>query len=282
MAGRVAGKVALITGAAEGIGAASARALGAEGAKLVLTDINDNGVKAFAAELERSGVSAIGLGHDVTDEAAWEAAMAAALSRFGKLDVLVNNAGIAFVGPTEETTLADWRRMLAVNLDGVFLGTKHAIRAMKGKGGSIINISSILGIDGAAQHRAVPGERQPEVAAIRRLNDVRQTRLAILKRHVGGGACIQPRRRRLRDGDAAHAGGSLVRRSATPRWLRIRAEYCRGRLAGHGCRASGADRYHKAPDAGDRRPACVQIGKQSGKGAVEPSAKFEEVVSLFA
>ena len=150
MAGRVAGKVALITGAAEGIGAASARALGAEGAKLVLTDINDNGVKAFAAELERSGVSAIGLGHDVTDEAAWEAAMAAALSRFGKLDVLVNNAGIAFVGPTEETTLADWRRMLAVNLDGVFLGTKHAIRAMKGKGGSIINISSILGIDGAA------------------------------------------------------------------------------------------------------------------------------------
>lgn len=149
MTGRVADKVALITGAAEGIGAASARALGREGAKLVLTDINDNGVKAFAAELDRSGIPTVGLRHDVTDEAGWEAAVALALSRFGKLNVLVNNAGIAFVGKTEDTTLADWRRMLAVNLDGVFLGTKHAIRAMKGKGGSIINISSILGIDGA-------------------------------------------------------------------------------------------------------------------------------------
>ena len=150
MAGRVKDKVVLISGAAEGIGAASARALGAEGAKLVLTDINDNGVKAFAAELERSGTPAVALRHDVTDEAGWEAAMALACSRFGKLDVLVNNAGIAFVGPTEDTTLEAWRRMLAVNLDGVFLGTKHAIRAMKGKGGSIINVSSILGIDGAA------------------------------------------------------------------------------------------------------------------------------------
>ena len=150
MAGRVAGKVALITGAAEGIGAASARALGREGAKLVLTDVNDNGVKALAAELDRSGMPAIGLQHDVTEESAWAAAVAASLARFGRLDVLVNNAGIAFVGKTEDTTLTDWRRMLAVNLDGVFLGTKHALRAMKGKGGSIINISSILGIDGAA------------------------------------------------------------------------------------------------------------------------------------
>ncbi|MSO69983.1 MAG: glucose 1-dehydrogenase [Alphaproteobacteria bacterium] len=150
MAGRVEGKVALITGAAEGIGAASARALGAEGAKLVLTDINDNGVKSLAAELERDGAAAIGLRHDVSDEAGWESVMAATLSRFGRLDVLVNNAGIAFVGPTAETSLADWRRMLAVNLDGVFLGTKYAIRAMAGEGGSIINVSSILGIDGAA------------------------------------------------------------------------------------------------------------------------------------
>ncbi len=155
MAGRVAGKVALITGAAEGIGAESARALGREGAQLVLTDINDNGVKSLVAELERNGHAAIGVHHDVSDERDWEAVMAAALSRFGRLDVLVNNAAIAFVGPTAETTLADWRRMLAVNLDSVFLGTKHAIRAMTGKegagkGGSIINISSILGIDGAA------------------------------------------------------------------------------------------------------------------------------------
>jgi NAD(P)-dependent dehydrogenase (short-subunit alcohol dehydrogenase family) len=150
MAGRVAGKVALITGGAAGIGAASARALGAEGAKLVLTDLDEAGARALAAALGEVGIEAIGLGHDVTDEAAWEAVMKQALARFGRLDVVVNNAGIAFVGPTEDTTLADWRRMLGVNLDGVFLGTKHAIRAMKGRGGSIINISSILGIDGAA------------------------------------------------------------------------------------------------------------------------------------
>ncbi|MGD9536680.1 MAG: glucose 1-dehydrogenase [Alphaproteobacteria bacterium] len=150
MAGRVAGKVALITGGAAGIGAASARALGAEGAKLVLTDVNEAGAQALAARLGKDGIEAIGLGHDVTDEAAWETVIKASLARFGRLDVVVNNAGIAFVGPTEETTLADWRRMLAVNLDGVFLGTKHAIRAMKGHGGSIINVSSILGIDGLA------------------------------------------------------------------------------------------------------------------------------------
>jgi NAD(P)-dependent dehydrogenase (short-subunit alcohol dehydrogenase family) len=148
MAGRVSGKVALVTGAAAGIGATSARALAAEGASLVLTDQDEAGVKALAAELGKSNLGAIGLKHDVTDEAGWEAVMKEALARFGRLDVLVNNAGIAFVGKTEDTTLADWRRMQAVNLDGVFLGTKHAIRAMKGKGGSIINISSILGIDG--------------------------------------------------------------------------------------------------------------------------------------
>jgi NAD(P)-dependent dehydrogenase (short-subunit alcohol dehydrogenase family) len=150
MTGRVAGKVALITGAASGIGAASARALGREGARLVLTDIDDNGVKALAAELEKDGIPALGVRHDVTDEGAWETAIAAAFARFGRLDVLVNNAGIAFVGKTADTSLVDWRRMLGVNLDGVFLGTKHAIRAMAGHGGSIINISSILGIDGAA------------------------------------------------------------------------------------------------------------------------------------
>jgi NAD(P)-dependent dehydrogenase (short-subunit alcohol dehydrogenase family) len=148
MAGRVAGKVAMVTGAAAGIGAASGYALAREGASVVLTDIDEAGARALAEEIGRRGSSALGLGHDVTDEAAWERVMASALARFGRLDVLVNNAGIAFVGKTEDLGLADWRRMMAVNLDGVFLGTKHAIRAMKGRGGSIINISSVLGIDG--------------------------------------------------------------------------------------------------------------------------------------
>ncbi|MBM3482345.1 MAG: glucose 1-dehydrogenase [Alphaproteobacteria bacterium] len=154
MAGRLNGKIVLVTGAGAGIGTAAARALAAEGAALVLTDLNESGVSALAAELSKSNTPAIGLRHDVTDETGWEAVFKAALARFGKVDVVVNNAGIAFVGKTEDTTLADWRRMQAVNLDGVFLGTKHAIRIMKGKGGSIINISSILGIDGTGMAAA--------------------------------------------------------------------------------------------------------------------------------
>ena len=143
---RLAGKVALITGAGSGIGKATATLFAREGAKLVLTDVNAPAVEAVAAEL---GGGAVGLGHDVTSEAAWDQVMAEAKRAFGKLDVLVNNAGIGRATPILETSLAQWREVISVNLDAVFLGCRAGVAAMKEQGGSIINISSILGLVGS-------------------------------------------------------------------------------------------------------------------------------------
>jgi NAD(P)-dependent dehydrogenase (short-subunit alcohol dehydrogenase family) len=145
MAGRVEGRVAIVTGAAKGIGTACARRLAEEGAPVALADIDEAGGTALAAELEAAGGKAMFVPLDVTKEAEWEAAVAAVTKRFGGLDILVNNAGIAIIEPVQTTTFEDWRRIMAVNADGVFLGTKHAMRVMR-NGGSIINISSILGI----------------------------------------------------------------------------------------------------------------------------------------
>ena len=148
--GRVSNKVALVTGAALGLGKASAELLCREGAKVVLTDVLDREGEAVASALVEGGAEAIYLHHDVADEAQWARVIAAAVDRFGSLDILVNNAGVGWGGPPEEETLERWRKLMSVNLDGVFLGTKHAILAMKaaGRGGSIINLSSIEGIVG--------------------------------------------------------------------------------------------------------------------------------------
>jgi 3(or 17)beta-hydroxysteroid dehydrogenase len=148
---RLAGKVALITGAASGIGAATARLFAREGARLVLTDVNEAGAKALAAEI---GQGAIGFEHDVTKEAAWDMVMAETSVAFGRLDVLVNNAGIGRASPILETSYAQWREVIAVNLDSVFLGCRAGIEAMKETGGSIINVSSILGLVGSAMTAA--------------------------------------------------------------------------------------------------------------------------------
>ncbi|XSG81512.1 MAG: glucose 1-dehydrogenase [Methyloligella sp. ZOD6] len=145
--GRVEGKVVLVTGAALGLGKAMAELMAREGAKVVLTDIKDEEGKATA-----EGISdALYLHHDVAKEDEWEAVVAKTVEQFGRLDCLINNAGVAMEGAPEETTLEKWRWLMSINLDGVFLGTKHAIRAMKKndpKGGSIINLSSIEGIIG--------------------------------------------------------------------------------------------------------------------------------------
>lgn len=148
---RVEGKVAIVTGGAMGLGEAAAHMLAREGAKLVVTDIKGETAERVAESIRAAGGEAIHLEHDVSDEAAWERVMAATLDRFGKLDVLVNNAGVGWGGAPEEETLERWRRLMSINLDGVFLGTKHAILAMKRKaepGGSIINLSSIEGLVG--------------------------------------------------------------------------------------------------------------------------------------
>ncbi|HXT09763.1 MAG TPA: glucose 1-dehydrogenase [Roseiarcus sp.] len=142
---RLEGKVALITGAAGGIGSASAALFEAEGAKLALTDLDVASLAPFA---ERG---ALVLSQDVTDEAGWREVVEAAIARFGRLDVLVNNAGVAILGNIETATVADWRKTQAVNAESVFLGCREAVRAMKGQGGSIVNISSVAGLIGDAQ-----------------------------------------------------------------------------------------------------------------------------------
>ena len=147
--GRLAGKAALITGAASGIGRATALLFHAEGAKVAATDRNEAGL----AELK--GVADLILAQDVTDEARWREVVDRVVAAFGKLDILVNSAGIALKGNIETATLDDFRRTEAVNIDGTFLGCREAIRVMKGSGGgSIVNLSSVAGIIGDAQSAA--------------------------------------------------------------------------------------------------------------------------------
>lgn len=147
--GQVNGKVALVTGGASGIGRATALTLAREGASLMVTDINQAGADAVAAEITAAGGKAQAMQQDTTDESRWQEVIAATQAAFGKLDVLVNNAGIAISGPIETFSLADWRKQQGVNVDGVFLGVKHAIPAMRAAGGgSIINLSSIAGLRG--------------------------------------------------------------------------------------------------------------------------------------
>lgn len=151
MSGRVEGKVALITGAASGIGRGCAEKLAAEGAFAVVTDVQDDQGAETVAAIKAAGGRAEYLRHDVTDESAWEAVIGQVKAHHGRLDILVNNAGIAVGGPVFEMTLADWRKQTAVNLDGVFLGVKHAVPLMRaGGGGSIINMSSVAGLKGSA------------------------------------------------------------------------------------------------------------------------------------
>ena len=142
--GRVEGKVALVTGGASGLGKASAAMLLREGAHVCITDIDTAGGADAAAALG-GGVTFIE--HDVTEPESWTAAVAQTVSEFGGLNILVNSAGIAITKTVEETTLEEWRAVHAIDLDGVFLGCKSAIRAITDSGGgSIVNISSISGI----------------------------------------------------------------------------------------------------------------------------------------
>jgi 3(or 17)beta-hydroxysteroid dehydrogenase len=146
---RVAGKVALVTGGGLGLGRASALLLAREGAKVVVTDVKEAEGRAAADDIIDAGGEAIFIRHDVVSEAEWAGAIEMALSRFAKLDILVNNAGVALGADVETTTLEQWRWLMSINLDGVFLGTKCAIPAMrKSGGGSIVNLSSIEGLIG--------------------------------------------------------------------------------------------------------------------------------------
>jgi NAD(P)-dependent dehydrogenase (short-subunit alcohol dehydrogenase family) len=138
------GKVALVTGGASGIGLATGRRFVEEGATVVLADIALDRAEAAAAASDR--LEAVAL--DVTDERAWEAVIADVVRRHGKLDVLVNSAGIAPFADIETCTTEEYRRTMAVNVDSVFFGCRYGVRAMKDHGGSIVNISSVSGLIG--------------------------------------------------------------------------------------------------------------------------------------
>ena len=134
--GQVQGKVAIVTGGASGIGAACAATLACEGAKLVVTDLDDAGDQMVADKIVGVGGEAVFLHQDVSLEESWPSVIEAAERRFGRLDVMVANAGIGIMGNAVEMSLADWRRQTAVNLDGVFLSVKFAVPAMRRSGGA--------------------------------------------------------------------------------------------------------------------------------------------------
>ncbi|MBT3331687.1 MAG: glucose 1-dehydrogenase [Rhodospirillaceae bacterium] len=148
--GLVSGKVAMVTGGGSGIGRACAETLAREGASLVITDIDADGMAATVAGIKEQGGTAISLPHDVRDEEQWQTVLAEVKSRCGGLHILVNNAGIGIGGPLLEMSLEDWRHQNAINLDGVFLGTKHGIPLIdQSGGGSIIIMSSVAGLRGS-------------------------------------------------------------------------------------------------------------------------------------
>lgn len=149
MAGRCAGKLALVTGAAQGLGAAHSRRLAEEGARVLCTDINGAGAQATADAINAAlgAGTAFAVQHDVTDPLAWEAAVEAARDWMGGLNVLVNNAGIGVGGNIETCTFDDWKRCFAVNVDSIFHGCQKALPLMREHApGSIVNISSIAGL----------------------------------------------------------------------------------------------------------------------------------------
>ena len=144
--GRLEGKTALVTGAASGIGLQTSIRLAEEGAQVMMTDIN---LEEGLQQADKLGANAAFLKLDITEEEEWISVLDETVKRFGRLDILVNSAGMVLIADVEQITLEDWRKVHAVNLDGTFLGCKHGVRVMKEFGaGSIINLSSVSGMIG--------------------------------------------------------------------------------------------------------------------------------------
>ncbi|MRV72070.1 glucose 1-dehydrogenase [Duganella sp. FT92W] len=162
--GRVKGKVVLVTGAASGVGKENALLLAAEGAKVVLTDVNEEGVQAVAQEI---GDNAYAMAHNIASEGDWQRVVVATLERFGRLDVLVNNAAILAMGTIESTTLEDWQKIQRINAEGYFLGCKYGVQAMKQHGGAIINMASLAALAGMAHFCAYSASKGAVTALTR-------------------------------------------------------------------------------------------------------------------
>ena len=152
---RLQNKVALISGGAKGMGAVEAKLFAKEGAKIVIGDVLETEGKQIEGEINKTGGECLFVPLDVTDENQWNEAVAATVKRFGKLDILINNAGIFRTSRVEETSSTEWDQVMDINAKGVFLGAKAAIPAMReAGGGSIINLSSVAGLVGAAYSSA--------------------------------------------------------------------------------------------------------------------------------
>lgn len=145
MSNRVEGKIAIVTGAASGVGKEDALLLAREGARVVLTDLNEEAGQAVAREI---GDAAIFVPHDIASEAGWQQVMKRTQDRFGTPGVLVNNAAVLALGSVEDTTLEQWQRVMRINADGYFLGCKYGVDAMKASGGVIVNMSSVAALGG--------------------------------------------------------------------------------------------------------------------------------------
>src|SRR5215831_7392172 len=216
---RLAGKVVLISGGARGMGAAEARLFAREGAQVVIGDVLDAEGRGVEAEIKAKGGEAVFARLDVTSESDWQRAVGLAQSRFGRLNVLVNNAGIGGGARIEDTTLEEWDRMMAVNATGVFLGTKSVIAAMRSAGGgSIINISSQLGLVGtdnsSPQYQASKGA----VRLLTKATAIQYAREGIRANSVHPGPIVTPMTERRR-ADPAQPARS-VRRAGRSRLRR--------------------------------------------------------------
>ncbi len=176
MQGRVKGKVAIVTGAASGVGREDALLLAREGARVVLTDLNEEGGRAVAKEI---GSSAVFVRHDISREQDWQQVMRITQEKFGAPDVLVNNAAILLMASILETSLEQWQHLMRVNADGYFLGCKYAVEAMQKDGGSIVNMSSVAAIGGLPQFCAYSASKGAvtaltrNIAAYARVNKLR-------------------------------------------------------------------------------------------------------------
>jgi 3(or 17)beta-hydroxysteroid dehydrogenase len=196
---RLAGKVALISGGARGMGAAEARLFVREGARVVVADVLEAEGRGLEADIKAKGGEAVFIRLDVTSEADWQTAVDLAVSRFEKLNVLVNNAGIGGGGRIENTTVEEWTRMMDINAKGVFLGTKAAIPAMRrAGGGSIVNISSQLGLVGmdisSPQYQASKGA----VRLLTKSTAIQYAREGIRANSVHPGPIVTPMTERRR------------------------------------------------------------------------------------
>src|SRR4029434_6798188 len=196
---RLTGKVALISGGARGMGAAEARLFAREGAQVVIADIVDAEGHEVEADIKAKGGEAFFAHLDVTRESDWQKAVGVAQNRFGKLNVLVNNAGIGGGGRIENTTVEEWTRMMDINAKGVFLGTKAAIPAMRrAGGGSIVNISSQLGLVGmdisSPQYQASKGA----VRLLTKSTAIQYAREGIRANSVRPGPIVTPMTERRR------------------------------------------------------------------------------------